>query len=236
VVLNTNPRFSFEEGRFKDPHSGKGGFGASSSEWLFSLSNSDLSEVPTPEKAKGFIASYREKFWDGTGVAPSGIDIVSQWVGRAALVDLNNDRLMPMDWPFESISFLIFRTGVKIPTYKHLMELEPEKLLPLKELSEKVCQAFEAKDWDSFLSKMKNFDQMLEKLNLVCDTTRELKRQISQIPGIEFVKGCGAMGADTVLILIQKSEKARILEDVAQLGCELVATENDLGEGFKREN
>ncbi len=229
LVLNTSPYFKYEKNQLKDPHRGRGGFGASSSEWLFNYSLSHtLPSEPTVEDAKEAIQNYRDEMWDGKGLAPSGVDIVAQWTGGVALVDIKGKRIESLKWPFPKLSFVIVRTGKKVRTHEHLRDLSRDSLSELSELSQKGVESFLSQDTEAFIASINRFDKALEKNELCCESTLKIKSSIRESGLALAVKGCGALGADTVLVISRLKDRSKLIEQIAGFGLEIVATEEDL--------
>ncbi|MCB0394393.1 MAG: hypothetical protein KDD25_07525, partial [Bdellovibrionales bacterium] len=180
-------------------------------------------------------SDYRKEFWNGEGLPPSGYDIISQWIGNVAHIDLENNHLETRPWELSSIGFFVVRTGNKIPTYLHLREIAEKNLSPLSQISRSGIDSFRSGDGISFVRAVKEFDSALEKLNLCCDHTRELKQHISnQIPALA-VKGCGALGADTVLAFVARDEREFAKSKLKELGLDIVASDLEIDSGWKIE-
>lgn len=221
VVLNTKPVFEMKEGKFFDPHNSRGGFGASSAEWIFkhNINSKDIN-----------IADIRNKYlnstWSGIGIAPSGVDVISQLVGGVFAIDLSNFKYVSTEWNF--YDFFIVRTGNKLKTYKHLENLnDATQFDTLTKLSKKAFELFIKKN-QKFFSCLEEFDLELNKLNLCLAESMSLKENICRIDGVIYARACGAMGADTMIVFSSAEYSSRVRKGLLNLNLEIVATQNDI--------
>ena len=245
LLLNTSPQFQFQNGHFFDPHQQKGGFGASSAKWLcYYLSSHKLNAY---EKTKlihhslnkhlalKIINKYQKDIQQNNKIAPSGVDILSQCVGQVAYIDIQNGIFRTLSWPFKDLSFLIFSTGNKTLTYQHLqrgINLQSCKLLA--QASQKVIDAFCKHEKKIFLDTLQEFDHSLEQLGFCCQETIHLKKQIKKHFADIMVKGCGALGMDTLLIIC-KSDVFSDVKRFVQKGVShktRIITNDDLTDGI----
>ena len=103
---------------FCDPYHGIGGLGASSAEFLFFLRAADFFSNAPPEGCKKSyhdycLSKYLDYTWDGTGVAPSGIDLISQDYSQVVLVDFSRGRVLSQGWNIDARLALV-HTGRKL--------------------------------------------------------------------------------------------------------------------------
>ena len=223
IILNTKPRFEMQNGKFCDPHHSKGGFGASSAAWIFK--NKIFDKNP-----KTIISKYVKDTWSGVGIPPSGVDVISQMVGKVFSIDLSSMKITSDDWNF--YDFFIVRTGNKIPTYKHLEQLDNvDQFGNLTELSRKALALFIKKD-KKFFEYLKQFDQELARLNLCLNESAKLKKKIMKMDGVVYTRACGAMGADTIIVFILPDKNTTVEKELLKLNLDIVATQNDICEGM----
>ncbi len=221
VVLNTKPKFEKRDGKFYDPHKSKGGFGASSAKWIFENKINSKSI-----NAKAIISKYVETTWSGIGIPPSGVDVISQLVGGVLAIDLSSMQYLSTDWSF--YDFFIIRTGNKVKTYKHLESLnDVKKFGVLAELSRNAFSLFIKKD-ESFFSCLKEFDLELNELNLCLPESISLKNNLSKIDGVVYVRACGAMGSDTMIVFSDFAKTSEVKQSLLDLNLDIVATQNDI--------
>jgi len=212
---------------FHDPHQGRGGFGASSAQFLFvqaltTLLESSVSRVVAGLDVKALLHDYREF----TGGRASGADLLAQASGQ--VVRVVNEETAALNWPYADLDFAIVRTGQKISTHSHLAELNYEPLESLVGPATAVVETFGFQPAEKFISELRNFSFKLRDLNLQAsqDRLEELERQ----PWCLVTKGCGALGADTLLVLFAAQNRDSV---VSHFGENVVATVKDLSPGLE---
>lgn len=228
--LNLDPD---REWTFFDPHRGQGGFGGSTAEWLgVQLLNSNERDLwklwslyredarPSPIQIPGSV---------DRGLPPSGTDVIAQLTGGLSVVDLDKSDSRATSWPFPEEHFLIFRTGLKLQTHRHLTGLGKLVTAPLAHLTEEFIGAFRGKHFQSCCGVINRFFQELSRQNLVDQRVAQLIERLR--PHVSAVKGCGAMGVDTLVCLVTKAQKASALAAAEALGLQFVASNLDLAAG-----
>lgn len=211
--------FSFE---FLDPHEGRGGFGASGAQFV-------LLHAFTDSILKKHTNKYTDMFSDFRACDlsnSSGSDILAQSLD-GELVDVDPEQGMSYtltDWPFKNLDYLVCPTGKKIPTHSHLANLEKKKLKPLVEISGSVLRSVVDGDQDQFLRSMDEFSRNLQTLDLVAAHTQELLSALKTCPGYKMAKGCGALGSDALVVIVEAEQANRAKEYVSHLGLSVIAT------------
>lgn len=263
LILNTSPRFSFtatkgEHGvsgiptgspaaewirqrsplladwklEFSDPHMGKGGFGASSAQFLFVHALTSLLQISVSRAVEGLdLEALRQDFIVLSGGQASGADLLAQTVGQVAMVSENGAQSKP--WPYPELSFAVLRTGNKIQTHQHLLELDREPLSELKGLAYAVAESFAAEPCEKFLEALGAFSMTLRKLHLQVPSTLTILQRLEGQAWCKLAKGCGALGADTVLVFFGKNDRAAAMNLSSELGLEVVAGNDDLSGGLQ---
>lgn len=222
--------------KFFDPHEGRGGVGASSAQFGLCLalkkmltSESEQLELSTEE----ILEEYLKVAWSGEGMPPSGADLISQLMGSGITYFAREKKeLEAMDWPFENLDFVVFRTGVKLATHEHLKEVNIANSESAATAVEKVRGGLKNKDETVFIDGMTEFQNFLLESKCVAPATVDLLEIVNSWDGVKVAKGCGALGADMVLVILDKSEKEHILSEIKSLDKELVATSQDLTGGL----
>lgn len=214
---------------FIDAYQGKGGFGASTAQYLavYCLLNPQVT-------IEALLASYYRHAWNGQGQRPSGADLVGQLCGGLSFFDKNqNHEQVSLDWPFADKLLSFFHTGNKVATHEHLRTLsdfdESEMLLALKSLQKGLAY----KSWAEVVVAIKAYRQALASLGFTCPETLALLRSLDQIPQIDAAKGCGALGADVIVILTDKKNSELVLAQAQKLGLTLLATSDSLATGLE---
>lgn len=226
---------------FIDPHHGRGGFGASGAQFLMVHSLTTFFQSSVSRAVEGYST---KDLWNdfrtlsnGEG---SGADVLAQSVGGAAIVNMEHRMAEGKAWPFADLEFLIVRTQEKIPTHEHLREFNIESVKELIAPAEVCVKAFQAGLADGkspevtqrFVESVNTYGIHLQKLGLQVPRTLELLKQIRTVDGVQAAKGCGALGADTILVLVTRSELGQVIEHLQVLGLEVVASADDLSEGL----
>ncbi|MFN7905907.1 MAG: hypothetical protein ACK5P5_12065, partial [Pseudobdellovibrionaceae bacterium] len=49
---------------------------------------------------------------------------------------------------------------------------------------------------------------------LLDNTTKKMMEMVTQLPGVLAIKGCGAMGADSILVLVDSKTKIAFKEEL----------------------
>ncbi|MBR1734661.1 MAG: hypothetical protein IJ730_04345 [Alphaproteobacteria bacterium] len=209
--------------KFIDPHKGMGGFGASSAQFVLIYKlykqlqkQTKKSEIDSETEIDiaAFLETYRELFGQGHSIKPSGADCVAQIHNNHIYFNSSNNSVIHLNWNFKNIDFLIFRTGYKIATYKHLKNISPDFLYKncdqLSKIVDKVFKAWISDEIYSFSKGIMEFFFTLDELNLVTTETKKLVEQILKIDGVLAAKGCGAMSADTIVVIFEKQSKNNI--------------------------
>ncbi len=206
-------RFSNQTITFTDPHQGAGGFGASSAQfaavyqWL--LQSDPLAD---PDSIRQLLASYHECAWQGQGLPPSGADLIAQFAGDICFFDRETFTVHTLTWPWTTIEYRLIRTGHKIATHEHIQQLNAFAHGRLYELVERATQSLEQAQATTFVNAISHYHSALQDLGFVADHTLTLVEQICSVPGVLTAKGCGALGADVILAIVE-SEQIQSLEN-----------------------
>ena len=183
---------------FFDPHEGIGGFGASSAQFLLLYQSIHQIEEWDKKSLSDLLISYKKY----AGEKPSGADVLSQAVGGFVVVNPQKTEVESFEWPFENIDWLLEHTGHKCSTHVHLQDLAPTNFSELGALSERAIHAYKQVNASEFIRTINQYYHQLCHLNLVDAHTQRSVEEAQQKTGFLAAKGCGAMGADVVLRLI----------------------------------
>ena len=254
LLLNTHPRFAqLKNGHFLDPHQQKGGFGASSAKWLCNylscnyLTKEEREHLFHPNKdqldtklAIKLRSAYQKEVKQSESslkMTPSGVDILSQCIGQVAYIDVQKNIFKSLIWPFKDLSFIIFPTGNKAFTLEHLKEdIQIQDCKLLSEKSQEVIKAFLNHKKNEFLSTLNDFDCCLENLGFCCAQTLSLKKNIRKHFPKVIVKGCGALGMDTLLLICASDMISNIKDfienNILPQPIDQIITHHDLTDGI----
>lgn len=185
-----------------DPYGGRGGLGASSAQFLGAyLAHCHLLKIK-PD-CKQMLLAYYHCAWSGEGVKPSGYDVLAQSQHRCVYINQQHNILQSYGWPFKDIAFLLLHSGQKLATHEHLKFIVPPQSLDC--LSATVNQAklaFEQSNSQHLIQAINTYQHQLTELNLVAPRSLELIDSLRQRSSVLAAKGCGAMGADVLLLIV----------------------------------
>lgn len=215
--------------RFEDPHRGAGGLGASSAQfllmynWLMKTTNLD----PDLYDWERLLEEYRVCAWNGEGHPPSGADIVAQCAGGGVCeFDGRQLTVRRHGWKFPRLTFSLLRTGVKLATHEHLKRAKSAPYDSLREIVRQASLAFNDRDENALVKAVVHYGEILAASGLTAESTLGLLSALkSQVPGALAAKGCGAMGADVVLVLHDRDKEAAITAWAGSKGLEICGSE-----------
>lgn len=213
---------------WNDPYAGQGGLGASSAQFLASYLASCFVNNTVPD-LKQMLKAYYESSWAGKGLRPSGYDVIAQSQQGCVYINKQQKIIRSYTWPFQDLSFFLIHTGVKLATHHHLQDTAlPDQIDYLSRLVDEAKQAFEQADSNKLITTINNYHQKLVELNLVAEHSLKLISEFKKYPEILAIKGCGALGAD-ILLLITPMNKAQLLADKLKMyHWTILATERNI--------
>lgn len=230
--------FSRYEIRFQDPYQ-VGGFGASSAQFALLHAFWQLQEEAFGESERfldwhQMLMDYRGQPTEGS--KPSGADVVGAVTGGLAWFDRNNGKVQAFAWPFQEVELLIAHTGKKLATHDHLKTLAPFDTQGFQKAMQDVLAGLSNVHFETFLQGLKAYRAQLEAQGKVAEFTRALVGSLEKHPELLFVKGCGAMGSDVILVLClqEKVESARTLMKAHQLA--VFADSSRISQGLQIQN
>lgn len=228
---------------FIDHYQGRGGFGASTAQFLgLCYFKRQMFSDNVPDRLyfnvwNEYKSINRELKPDSKLTQqPSGYDLWSQMLGGTSLIqpektdDLVRFQNSKYQWPFEELSYVIVPTGFKVPTHDHLNSLNSESIAGLALKSEELAKAWSEKNQSEFLNQLRNWSETLMSLGLVHSYSLELLEKLEMHPEILVVKGCGAMGADLLFLVFMHRDYERIKIILSELQLRESYDQSDLWE------
>jgi hypothetical protein len=218
--------FSQFDVTFIDPYQ-TGGFGASTAQFIavcgFRKKHDDIVlERPfnfkNPVLAMDIWNSYRDLFAKDAN-PPSGADLIAQIVGGVSSFRADKREWEKIEWPSWTGGPLLCKTPYKINTHEHLADLDRSKV-PVGELQncvEKAIAALKNEDFNLFKEQSLKFLVLQEQAGLLAPDAREAIAKASKTPGVGFVRGCGALGADVLAVYGTPREELQNLKVIATL-------------------
>lgn len=211
-----------------DPYHGRGGMGASSAQFIGVY----LASMSVPENTlnqQAMLDAYFDYSWNGEGLRPSGYDVLAQSLWGCSYINRQQGHCQSYEWPFPDLAFVLLHTGQKLATHEHLQATSlPNRIDELVAIVELAKAAFDVVDSESLIAAVNAYHQQLLRLNLVAEHSKRYIDLIKQQTDILAIKGCGALGADVLLVLIAKDKLASVIHNLSTVGLNIVATSHDL--------
>jgi mevalonate kinase len=167
--------------QWQDPYQGLGGLGASSAQFIGAyFASNTLQNLAIQHES--LLEAYYQTAWSGEGCKPSGYDVLAQLQppNCAVYINKNEHILTNITWPFNDIAFILLHTGKKLATHQHLAS----SIMPADTINASYHE--------------------LTRLNLVAAHTLQCISELKKHKFILALKGCGALGADVILVLVPK--------------------------------
>lgn len=224
--------------KFHDAYQNKGGFGASTAQFLGAYALWLYQEAPQQDMEKildfrHLLEEYYKVAWNGEGFRPSGVDLVGQLKGSLTFVDKRQGVIAVKAWPFANLEFFIVHTGHKVATHEHLKKLQPFDSSGLLRAFNSIRQSMDKADEGLFISGINNYAAELAGLKLTCDPTLKLLEEVQGLEGVVAAKGCGALGADVIMVVTLKGHLAALSEYVEHRRLTILASSSDITSGLQ---
>lgn len=213
---------------WNDPYNGRGGLGASSAQFLACYWAVCHLNNKKPD-LNSMLELYYQSSWTGKGLRPSGYDVIAQSHQGCVYINKQKNLIKAFNWPFKELSFLILHTGIKLATHHHLMETPlPAPIDYMSSLVDSAKQAFEQKNSTQLINAINDYHQILFNLNLVALHSLDIINSIEEYSEVLAIKGCGALGADTILIITKQQDLLLMKERLEAKKYLILATNNDM--------
>lgn len=212
-----------------DPYFGCGGLGASSAQFLGSyLASCALNHIKP--QLTHLLESYDQVSWNNKGLKPSGYDVLAQSQSGCVFINKQRQQISCHDWPFADLSFILLHTGVKLATHHHLKDSAlPKPVKRLSNLVDHAMNAFNTTHSHQLIQTINTYHQVLNQYHLVAPHSQQLIKQLlHEHREILAIKGCGALGADVILILLKKTELLSMKKKLTRSNKLILATEEQL--------
>ncbi len=221
-------KYSSKSLSWYDPYNSLGGLGASSAQFLASYLASSYLENKRPD-LNTMLQGYYQSSWSGTGLRPSGYDVIAQSQQGCVYINKQRKIVQSYDWPFKDLSFFLLHTGIKLATHHHLQTASlPHQLDELSLIVDEAKQAFDQINSEQLLNAINNYHHQLSELNLVAQHSLEIINHLKTYPEILAIKGCGAMGADILLVLTSRHDAPTLNDKLHSQNRAVLATEKNL--------
>ena len=208
-----------------DPYHGLGGLGASSAQFLavYRALNSTQEFC-----AEHMLSAYMNTAYKGIGTAPSGYDVLAQ--NSNGCVHINQKKhITCYAWPFDDLSFILVHTGGKLATHHHLEVFNHLKQADqLTTLVHATQQAFIETNSQLLIESINSYYQILLEQGLVADHTSAIIKNLKSEPDLLAAKGCGAMGADIILLIVPRNNLDKWENEIIPNNLRCIANTNAL--------
>jgi mevalonate kinase len=223
---------------FQDPYLGAGGFGASTAQFLAAYAMSLTPEQTHQDMEKLFdlkhlLESYYQVAWKGEGQRPSGADLIGQLRGAYTFFEKRRSSVAVSTWPFANLDFHIVHTGNKVATHEHLKSLAAFDAAGLESAFTLIRQAFDKQLENDLIQGIRIYANALQALGFTCEPTLKLLSEVRELPGVLAAKGCGALGADVILVLTRKGNSSALQDLCHHKGLKIMAERKDMATGLQ---
>jgi mevalonate kinase len=212
-----------------DPYDGIGGLGASSAQFLGAYLAFLSVKNETFNQEALLKAYWASSFREGEGMRPSGYDVLAQASSGCVYLDRNNQLETTYAWPFDDVAFILLHTGDKLATHHHLQTMRlTDAMASLSPLVLLGKQAFEQCNSQLLIEAVNNYHQNLLACGLVTQKTQEQCVNLNEDPDVLACKGCGALGADVLLVLVPAHQRHTCVSRFSCAGFRVLATSDKL--------
>ena len=214
-----------------DPYHGSGGMGASSAQFLGAY----LASMRVQKKAANqeeLLETYRRHAWHGNGLRPSGYDVLAQSQQGCVYIDKQKALCHTFSWPFPDLAFILLHTGKKLATHAHLKTRDlPSQVSSLANIVDRAKNAFLRADSQRLIDSVNDYHCQLEHMDFVAEHSLNAMASFRELPDVLAVKGCGAMGADVILMLVPARREEAMCHQLITKGWSILATNTNLYTG-----
>ncbi len=243
-IRQNNLVFKNVDVQFLDPHLERGGFGASSAQYLLShiatqiLKNpakAKALEKPTDEfKIEQIWRAYRQlETVSAEGLRASGADLVGQFVGGMCFFHMEPFQARAFHWPFDDYDVVLVPTGAKLPTHEHLRGLKRVNTEELEWIFARASETLNARDAQAFFDSVNDYYAELLEMNLVAEHTQVIVTSLLSKPFVRAAKGCGALGSDVVAVFIAKENREHLEACLSEMGLSMAGDTSQIAQGLQ---
>ncbi len=212
-----------------DPYNSCGGLGASSAQFLGAyLASCHLNNMsPDPNE---LMHAYYQVSWQGIGLKPSGYDVIAQAQNGCVFINKNQKQIHSYSWPFNDISFTLLHTGIKLATHHHLQQSDlPIDIVTLSTIVNTAHRAFKEHNSVQLIQAVNAYHESLNQLNLVAEHSLALIARLKDsCSEIRAIKGCGALGADMLLLISKTEDTLSLHQKLKQNNLAILSSEREL--------
>lgn len=184
-----------------------GGLGASTAEFislhaLFQLQESIWVEqerfLDIHEMLNDYLSLSPQNYY-----LPSGADLVAQVQGGFTYFHKESGKIQTFFWPFSDLVLLLIGTKIKLATHEHLKNLSHFDSTNLDLIMQQMHDSLKTLKQSDFVLAFNAYAEELKRLGFLVQHCQKMIEDM-QDPGILGKKGCGALGADIVALLVER--------------------------------
>ena len=185
------------------------GFGLSGAEWNCVLTLSCLLKNKEMSSVHQVWEEYK-KLSKNT----SGADVVSQKLGDLCCFSSDPFDAKNLKWNFSDLQFSFILTGESLDTWNHMKDFKNKDLSHLIRISSCCVNAVKSSDEELFIQSIKEYADELKKQQWVTEVSHNILEKIKSFPQIKAAKGCGAMGAESIIFFFKKEDKEILMKSI----------------------
>lgn len=214
-----------------DPYEGRGGLGASSAQFIGAyLATCHLLNVKASRQV--LMDAYYQSSWRGEGLKPSGYDVIAQTRHRCVFINRQKDCMEAYEWPFSDIVFLLVHSGQKLATHYHLQNASlPVSTAELSAIVDQAKTAFVETNSKKLVQAVNDYQQALDARHLVAQHSLSHINVLKSNHNILAAKGCGALGADVLLLIMPTDSLLQQQDDLSAEGWVVLASSHEVYSG-----
>lgn len=210
-----------------DPYAGLGGLGASSAQFLaVYLACAKIQNQIVEQET--LLRDYQQ-IATQPGMQPSGYDVLAQYAQGCVYLNRRTETYENYTWPFSDLGFILVHSQQKLATHDHLQSLVlTETTDHMSALVDHAKAAFLNASSYHLIEVVKAYHQALYEQNWVAEHTLNCIQRLYQETDALAIKGCGAMGADVILLLVKQAQIAEHITRLNHNGWKVLASNSDL--------
>ena len=200
-----------------DPYKGKGGLGFSSAQFNILYAYSFLRKKGPLDQVKPLDLWKTYCSLEFEGQAPSGADILSQWIGGVCLFEQNPLTVQSITSSLPDLECVMIHTGVRIKTHEHLKQLKLPVLSELTGLARVGVEAMEQGREGDFIQIVNKYGEVLNQMGFALPEVQKTVQELKSLPETQAVKGCGALSAEVIILFYKKEDGESLKSKISHL-------------------
>ena len=144
----------------------------------------------------------------------SGADVVAQKTGELCSFCPNPFDVKKLDWNFHQIQFAFILTGETLNTWDHVKDIKSKNCSRLVDITHLSLEAVQNSNEDLFIKSIKEYADELENQKWITKTSYNLLQKINSFSQTMAAKGCGAMGAESIVLFFKKEDKEDLIRTI----------------------